>query len=210
MNDDHILKTIGVYDTIADDYARKIDAYAPHLEREKFVSLIPSSARILDAGCGPGRDCEYFVKQGLMVIGVDLSIKLLDIAKKRVPKASFLKQDLRMLDFPLSSFDGIWACASLHHLKRDEVPNVLQRFNQLLKSGGILFISVKEGNGEEDVVEPLSSGLPRHFIYYSEHELRILLSKAGFINMGSYTYREKSRRTGQSNLVWVASFSKKQ
>lgn len=81
MSDDHVTKTIGVYNAMADEYAKKLNDYAPRPEQEKFVSLLPKNATILDAGCGPGRDCEYFVKKGLKVVGVDLSDKLLDIAK---------------------------------------------------------------------------------------------------------------------------------
>lgn len=209
MNDDHVAKTIAVYDQIAHQYASKLDDYAPRPEQEKFVALLPQNATILDAGCGPGRDCEYFVKQGFQLVGVDLSDKLLDIAKQRVPQASFVKQDLRSLDFPPSSFDGIWACASLHHLKRTEVPQVLRSFFQLLKPNGALFILVKEGKGEADIIESLSFGLPRHFVYYTLEELTSLLEKSGFMSEEIYPWREEVRRPGRSDLVWLSSFSKK-
>ena len=205
----HVKKTIAVYDAIADDYAKKLDDYAPRPEQEKFVSLLPKHIKVLDAGCGPGRDCDYFVKQGLQVVGVDLSEKLLVLAKERVPQAKFIKQDLRKLRFSDQSFDGIWACASLHHLKRDEVPLVLQKFFQLLTSHGILFILVKEGKGEVDIVESLSSGLPRHFVYYTLEELNTLLKEAGFSIIETYTWREEVRRSGRSDLVWISSFSRK-
>lgn len=209
MSDDHVAKTIDVYNAMADEYAKKLNDYAPRPEQRKFISLLPKNATILDVGCGPGRDCEYFVKQGLKVVGVDLSEKLLDIARKRVPGASFLKQDLRALDFPSGSFDGIWACASLHHLKRTETPHVLRIFSRLLKSHGVLFILVKEGKGEADITESLSSGLSRHFVYYTLDELTHLLEKAGFVSEEIYTWREEVRRPGRSDLVWLSSFSRK-
>lgn len=209
MSDDHVMKTIAVYDAIASQYASKLDDYAPRPEQEKFVALLPKNATILDAGCGPGRDCDYFVKQGLKVVGVDLSERLLAIARRRVPHASFSKQDLRALDFPPNSFDGIWACASLHHLKRTELPHVLQIFSQLLKSTGILFILIKEGKGEADITESLSSGLSRHFVYFTLEELTNLLQEARFIIEEIYTWREEVRRPGRSDLVWLSSFSKK-
>src|SRR3989344_8102600 len=205
MSDDHVKNTIAVYDAMADKYAKKLNDYAPLPEREKFISFLPNHARILDVGCGPGRDCEYFIKQGFEVVGVDLSDKLLDIAKQRVPQASFYKQDLRSLDFSPSFFHGIWACASLHHLKRTEAPQVLQIFFQLLKPDGTLFILVKEGQGEADITESLSSGLSRHFVYFMLEELTGLLEKAGFISEEIYTWREEVRRPGRSDLVWVSS-----
>ena len=209
MNDDHVTKTIAVYDQIAHQYASKLDDYAPRPEQEKFVSLLPKSATILDAGCGPGRDCEYFVKQGFQVVGVDLSDKLLDIAKQRVPQASFYKQDLRSLDFSSSSFNGIWACASLLHLKREETPAVLSSFYTLLKPKGTLFVLVKEGTGEADIKETLSSNISRHFTYFTVNELKTLLTDAGFMVQEIYPWNEEVRRPGRRDLVWISSFSRK-
>ena len=209
MNDDHVAKTIAVYDQIAADYARKIDLYLPSPELEKFISLLPKEAKILDAGCGPGRDCDYFIQHGLRVVGVDLSEKLLDLACQRVPKATFQKQDLRTFHFPRESFNGIWANASLHHLDRKDVRDVLKTFFTILKRQGILYILVKKGTGEEDVVESISSGLPRHYIYYSETEVKDMIKMAGFTIVDFYAYREDRRRSGGSDLVWIASFSKK-
>jgi len=209
MVDDHVKKTIAVYDAIAEEYAGKLDDYAPRPEQDKFISLLPKSASILDAGCGPGRDCEYFVQQGLKVVGVDLSKKLLEIARKRVPQAEFLKQDLRKLEFSVSSFDAIWACASLLHLRREEVPAVLQSFNKLLKNNGVLFVLVKEGKGDAEITEKLSSNTARHFTYFTLDELKKLLEDANFIVEDIYPWNEEVRRPGRRDLVWISSFSRK-
>lgn len=206
---DYTKDTISVYNAIAKDYAKKVEEYGPVPERDKFISFLPKGAKILDAGCGSGRDSRYFVSKGFNVMGVDLSEKLLEIAKQNNPSITFFKQDLRKLDFPQESFDGIWACASLHHLRRSEVPKVLKKFFSLLKPRGALFVLVKEGTGEEDVQESLSSGLPRHYVYYSLNELKKLLEDAGFSIVDIYTWREEERRSGRSDLVWVTSFSKK-
>lgn len=209
MNDDHVMKTIAVYDNIALEYAKKVSRYLPKQELDRFITLLPPNATVLDAGCGPGRDSEYFDQHGLRVTGIDLSKKLLSLAKRKVFHATFIKQDLRKLEFPDLTFDGIWACASLHHLKRTDMPYVVSRFFNILKPGGVMFISVKEGIGEEDVIESLSSGLPRHFVYYQENELCALLAHAGFSDIDTSTYREDSRRCGRSNLIWLTSFSRK-
>lgn len=123
MKDDHVSKTIAVYDAMAQKYAKKLDDFAPLPERERFISLLPSHGRILDIGCGPGGDADYFTTKGFRVTGIDFSEKLLEIAKKRVPQVTFYKQDFRRLGFSQVSFDGIWACASLLHLKRHEMPD---------------------------------------------------------------------------------------
>ncbi|MBI3559611.1 class I SAM-dependent methyltransferase [Candidatus Gottesmanbacteria bacterium] len=209
MRDDHIKKTIAVYNAMAEKYAKKLNDFAPLPERKKFIALLPNHAHILDVGCGPGRDADYFTANGSSVTGVDFSEKLLEIARLRVPQALFYKQDFRLLHFPKQSFDGIWACASLLHLKRDEVPMVLNNFFQLLKSGGILFIMVKEGKGEADVAEELSSNLSRHFIYFQREELKKLLKNTGFEVVEQYAYNEKDRKPDHRDLWWISSFSRK-
>lgn len=209
MSDDHIKKTVAVYDAMAQKYAKKLNDYAPLPERERFISLLSNRAHILDVGCGPGRDAEYFTAKGFRVTGVDFSEKLLAIAKVRIPQATFYKQDFRRLRFPKGSFDGIWACASLLHLKRREVPEVLKKFFQLLKSGGTLFIMVREGDGETDVAEELSSYLSRHFTYFQQEELKDLVRDAGYEIVEQYVYNEKDRRPDHSDLWWIASFSRK-
>lgn len=209
MNDDHVKKTIAVYNAKAKEYASKLDEYAPRPEQDKFISLLPQGATILDAGCGPGRDSEYFAQHGLNVTGVDLSEKLLEIAKNRVPQIEFLKQDLRKLEFPAQSLDGIWACASLLHLQREEIPAVLQGFHKILKENGILFILVKEGKGEANVAEKLSSYAVRHFTYFMSDELKMLVENAGFIVEDIYSWNEKDRRSNHRDLMWISSFSRK-
>ncbi len=209
MSDDHVKNTIAVYDAMAGKYAEKLNYYAPLPERERFISLLPHHAHILDVGCGPGRDADYFTANGSSVTGVDFSEKLLEIARLRVPQAIFHKQDFRSLHFSKQSFDGIWACASLLHLKRDEVPAVLGSFFQLLKPGGVLFIMVKEGSGEADVTEELSSHLSRHFTYFQKKELKNILKDAGFEVEEVYTYNEKDRRLDHRDLWWISSFFRK-
>lgn len=211
MRDDPLKKTIEVYDKIASSYAKQIEDYAPRLELEKFIKLLPKGGKIMDAGCGPGRDCAYFVKQGFDVIGIDLSEKLLEIARKRTTQAKFIKQDLRYLDFPDNSFDGIWANSSLHHLDRNDISKVLEKFHRILKPQGILLVIVKEGSGDKDVSESLSSGLPRHYVFYRFAELEDILTFSGFKILETYAWREEDRypRDGRSELVFLSSFSKK-
>ena len=207
--DDHIADAITVYDSIADQYNEKIDSYAPRPEREKFISLIKPGGHILDAGCGPGRDADYFAQKKFTVTGVDLSEKLLNLARRRTKEATFIQQDLRSLQFPDNSFDGIWACASLLHLRRTEVPGVLRRFRDVLKSSGTLFVLLKEGSGEADVQDRLSPELSRHFVYYKPPELKSLLTDAGFRVDEMYVWNEEKLYPGRRDITWISGFSTK-
>lgn len=209
MTDDHVANTIQVYNTIAREYTKKNANFAPVKELEHFVSSLPDGGTILDAGCGPGRDCKYFTTRGFSVTGVDLSDELLKIAHEEAPSATLLKQDLRDLHFPEESFDGIWSCTSLLHLERSDVPKVLASLYKFLKPNGLLFVSVKEGSGTADVSEERSSNMPRHYTYFSIPELKNLLEQAGFTVESVYSWNEQDLHINGRDIVLISSFSRK-
>ncbi len=209
MTDDNVSKTVQVYNVIAAEYTKKNANFAPTKELEKYISLLPSGGTILDAGCGPGRDCRYFTDHGFRVTGFDLSDEFLKIARKEAPKATIVKQDLRDVHFSDGSFDGIWSCTTLLHLDRSDIPNVLARFYKILKQNGLLFVSMKEGSGEADVSEERSSNMPRHYTYFSVSEFKELLKRAGFIVEDIYSWNEKDFHVNGRDIVLISSFSRK-
>lgn len=112
----------------------------------RFLPLLSSTARILDAGCGSGRDLRACKELGHSVTAFDASPALAalaeDYAGQRVYRARFDE-----IDWP-ESFDGVWACASLLHISSAELPNVLHRLASALVPGGVLYASFKYGRGE--------------------------------------------------------------
>jgi len=209
MNDDHVSKKVSTYDRIANKYASKIRNFAPEKERERFISFLPKGGHILDLGCAAGRDSIYFSSRGFHAVGVDLSKKLLAIARKIAPNLTFLHRDIRHLKLPDSSFDGIWACAVLLHLKRKEVLGVLKNCYKKLKPGGTLFVLVKKGDGEADVSEKLSSGESRHFVYYQSDEVQKMLEDAGLSVIDLYTWNSSDRDASSRDVEWISCFAKK-
>jgi len=163
----------------------------------------------LDAGCAAGRDSRYFDSKGYTVVGVDLSNKLLEIAKKQSPHIEFHIQDIRSLQFFKETFHGIYATAILLHLNRDEVLPVLRQFYTLLKPRGIVCIQVKEGAGEADVQEKLSEAKSRHFTYFRKREIEDLLKQAGFTIHNSRQYNENEINPNWRDLVWISCLAKK-
>ena len=111
-----------------------------------FLSYLSSGARILDFGCGAGRDSKCFMDKGFLVDAVDGSEKLCEIATKLtgLPVQKMLFSELDRLD----SYDGIWACASILHVPVKELPDVFQRMIDALHAEGIIYTSFKYGNGE--------------------------------------------------------------
>ncbi len=207
MSSDHTKTTIATYNKTAKEYILKVQKYAPVPEREKFMSLVTPGGKILDAGCGSGRDANYFASKGFTVTGIDLSDTLLSYAKDTAyPNARFLTMDLRAINLK-ESFDGIWACASLLHLKRGELLPVLKNFQRMLTPGGVLFLLMKEGTGEKLVTSGTIEGDTRFFTYYTSDELRALLETAGFVVTDMYTWDQKDRHGERQNEVWISTFA---
>lgn len=148
------------------------------LYRQRSAARSVVGKRVLDVGCGPGRDAAHLQEHGLQVVGIDASTGMIEEARKRVPPpAEFIQMDMRKLDFPDDSFDGVWCNASLLHIPRDEVQQVLSEIHRVLHYGP-LFLAVKEGEGDAIVGE--AEGEPRFFTYFTIHEIQLLVEHAGF------------------------------
>lgn len=109
----------------------------------KFLNLIPESGSILDAGCGSGRDSKYFLNKGFSVTSFDSSRELVKLASKFIGKKVTL-MSFEEMNFS-DQFDGIWAQASLLHIKREDMPGVFRKLSNSLKNKGILYVSYKYG-----------------------------------------------------------------
>ena len=114
-----------------------------------FLAPFPKDKKldILDFGCGPGRDINYFQSLGHRPVGLDGSEVFCGMARQytgcRILQQTFLK-----LDLPDHSFDCIFANAALFHVPSQELPRVLDDLHTALRPGGILFQSNPRGDGE--------------------------------------------------------------
>jgi len=178
--------TKDAYNLNAADFASHATIFRGRLEnwiKTFSAQLIPGSL-ILDVGCGTGRDAKYFSDGGFKVLGIDISEKLIEIAKNSVADAQFTVMDFEDLQFPKDKFDGIWANASLYHLPKNKFPIVLSKLWELLKRDGLLFVNMRVGIGEKITEEKRGDGVLKRFgAYYQPDELLGLFQKAGFIDV---------------------------
>ena len=114
--------------------------------RQRFLQLLPENALILDFGCGSGRDTKAFLEHGYRVDAVDGSVELCRQASDYtgICVRQMLFQELDISNY----YDGVWACASILHLSKIEISDVLKRISNALKPGGILYTSFKYGTFE--------------------------------------------------------------
>ena len=115
--------------------------------QKKFVSLLPKGAHILDLGCGSGRDSLCFIQQGFQVTAVDGSLELAKFASELIGQ-EVIVADFKDLELPPSSFDAIWASASLLHVHSEDLPGILAKVIDFAKPGAIFYMSFKYGDYE--------------------------------------------------------------
>lgn len=180
MNSSRLTRPI--YDQIAADFAAQTQQVSPGLSAsaQAFVQAMPPQARLLDLGCGPGRDLAFFAAHGLRTFGLDLSRGMLRLAKHTTPSA-LMQGDMLNLPLPTNTLDGIWCCAALLHLPRALTPQALNEMRRTLRPDGLLFLSVKHGQGEGMESDPSNNWPARFYTRYTMEEMADLLIGAKFI-----------------------------
>lgn len=195
--------TLETYEKVASIWANN---YSPAGfwadELKKFQKLLPTG-KVLEIGCGNGRDARELVALGYEYTGTDISTKLLELARNTLPDQKFYQQSVYELAFP-EKFDGFWASKVLLHLPKSRIEAALQRIQSVIKPGAIGFISLIAGDGEELREEDWDDGSrhSRYFAYYTKDEFKKIIELNGF-QMLDYNYWEETPR-----LRWHCFFVK--
>lgn len=180
--------TVETYDKIAKDWAFKHSSAGWwKKEVEKLKSFLPEG-KILEIGSGGGRDAKELIQAGFDYTGTDVSSGLLREAKEQNPGVEFLNLSVYELEFPQNHFDGFWASAVLLHIPKARIDEAMKSLNRVVRSGGVGFITIKQGEGEKiEIEEAQTPGVrERLFSYYSEDEFKGVLSKNNFSVLESY------------------------
>lgn len=139
-------KTLKYYNENAQSFASGTVSVKFTEVQDKFLEKLNPDAYILDFGCGAGRDTKYFLSRGYQVDAVDGSEQLCRIASEytgiKVRQMLFQELDEK------EKYDGIWACASILHLPKKQLREVLENMYAALKSEGWIYISFKYGEFE--------------------------------------------------------------
>ena len=167
---------------------------------EALLGALPArkGLRILDFGCGPGRDVKWFAGQGHDPVGLDGTAEFCEMARAH-SGCEVLHQNFIALNLDPESFDGIFANASLFHVPRADLPRVLGELFAALRPGGVLFSSNPRGEGE-------GMNGPRYGNYMEFETYGALLEAAGFEVVHHY-YRPKDKP--REEQPWLAVVAKK-
>ena len=168
MRKDDMQKTLVYYNQNAEAFIQNTTNVDFSSIQERFLKRLPSPSRILDFGCGSGRDTKYFLSKGHKVTAIDGSEELCKLASKYtgIPVKQMLFQDLDEKD----TYDAIWACSSILHLQYRELKPVLKKMAQALRENGIVYTSFKYG-----IFEGERNG--RYFTDMTEEKFENLLTE---------------------------------
>lgn len=198
-------KNTETYDKIAAGYS---STHFDHFWVEEFAFFKKniSGNKVIDIGCGAGRDASVFVENNFDYTGIDASAGMLKVAAERVLLGKFIKSDFSSIGFSEGFFDGFWAAASLLHVPKKEIFNVFRELKRITKVGGIGFISVKEKNGIDEglIQENKYGGISRYFSFYTKDEFKKLLEESGFTVLKIMTHMEND----EQKTNWLCYFVK--
>ncbi len=158
--------------TLDHDVSQNIQALLKYIEAD-------APYRILDLGCGPGRDLRTFADLGHIPVGIDGAAQFVQMAKVHAQCAVW-QQDFLALDLPSRHFDGVFANASLFHVPSRELSRVLKALHATLKPGGVLFASNPRGDDQEGWQGE------RYGAYYTLSTWQKFMTGAGFVELEHY------------------------
>jgi SAM-dependent methyltransferase len=190
-------RTLAYYESVAEtfragtadhDVSQNIAALLRHIEGAP-------PCRILDVGCGPGRDLKAFTQRGHIAIGLEGTAHFVAMARE-ASGCEVWQQDFMQLALPDGHFDGVFANASLFHVPSAALPGVLAALHGTLKPRGVLFSSNPRGDNQE------GWNGDRYGVYHDLEAWRSYLNAAGFEELEHY-YRPTGLPREQQ--PWLAS-----
>ena len=193
--------TLGHYNQHADSFWEGTRDHDVSQNRDALLEQLHGQGpfRILDFGCGPGRDLKIFRDMGHEAIGLEGAERFVQLARE-YSGCEVWQQDFLSLQLPSESFDGIFANAALFHVPSQELPSVLRELWATLKPSGVLFSSNPRGDNDE------GWNGERYGVYYNLEQWRELVLAAGFVEITHY-YRPPGLPRAQQ--PWLASLWRK-
>jgi SAM-dependent methyltransferase len=177
---DAVGETVRAYELDAEAYAGRTQVPdGVRADLEELAAVLGAGARVLEIGSGGGRDALLMEALGLHVRRTDITPGFVALLRAQGHACDLLDPLVDDLSSPDGPFDGVWANASLLHVRRHDLPAVLRRLAGVTRRGGVLRISLKEGDGEGWSTHG-SVRNPRHFTYWRAAALEEVVAGAGW------------------------------
>ncbi len=172
-------QTIDTYDKSAQMLADKFDSLGSRLDdiKESFSLVNKTNPFVLEIGCGNGRDAKEIVELTNNYIGLDISEKLIELARRKVPKGTFAVADIENYNLP-HGLDIIFAFASLIHVPKESLRKIIADSLLALNNNGVLRLSMKYADSYKEITKEDEFGIRTYYLY-SEKNMQELA--AGFV-----------------------------
>ena len=145
-----------------------------------LITKINKGDIVLDLGCGNGRAIKYLIDNGLKGVGIDVSDKMLNLAKKYVPEGNFYKQEFIKIKFKPNSFNAVISFFALNHVSKSEFKEVIKICRNILKKDGFLLLGMVKGEGEGFFEGFYNQKMSLYGSGYTEEEI------ANILNLNKY------------------------
>lgn len=159
-------QTVNTYNESAQALANKFDGQGARItDIETTLALVKKdNPKVLEIGCGNGRDAQEICKRTNNYLGIDISEKLVELARQKVPSATFEVVDIESFEFP-KELDAIFAFASLIHVQKNELRDVLSKAFSALNSGGVFLLSMKYAETYKESTKEDEFGVRTYYLY---------------------------------------------
>nr|WP_297708436.1 class I SAM-dependent methyltransferase [uncultured Butyrivibrio sp.] len=185
-------KNVDYYNRNADSFFEGSINADMSVVRARFLSYVPAGGRILDAGCGSGRDSKVFMEAGYDVVSFDASEEMCKRASEYIGREV---KNMRFEEMSFANeFDGIWACASLLHVAFEKLPEIVKKLHEALRTNGAVYASFKYGEGTKIRGD-------RVFSDFTEESVIPLFENAGFKIVSNVVGTDS--RPGREDEKWV-------
>jgi SAM-dependent methyltransferase len=163
-------ETIDTYNRSAEALAGYFRGIGPRVKYIDFALELagnPKDPRVVEIGCGDGRDAQYIVSKVKYYVGFDISEELIKLAKEYVPGAKFEVADANSFEYP-NNLNIVFAFASILHLNPNELKESLKKVSDALKTGGVFYISSKHAEQYKEQVKEDKYGTRLFYLYNPE------------------------------------------
>ncbi len=160
------IQTINTYNNSAKLLAEKFDSLGARTDNiEEVINLVKKiNPSILEIGCGNGRDAEEIIKHTSDYLGIDISEKLVELARQKVPTGKFEVADIENYSFP-KELDIIFAFASLIHVPKDSLHKIMTAALLALNNNGIMRLSMKYADSYSEITKEDEFGTRTYYLY---------------------------------------------
>ena len=193
--------TLSYYEENVSNLSKRYESANVTTIHQTLLKTFSPNSKLLEIGCGSGRDASFMQKQGYNLTAIDGSQKMIDEAKALHPALEphlFTMQLPHGLDFEAESFDGVYSVATLMHLRQEEIVLTIKNIYTLLKPKGKFLFSVSIARDDTD--QNSRDPHQRLFTSFSQREWVTICKNCGLKHL--YT-KVTSDGLNRSGIVWL-------